>query len=150
MFAGGGKNYSYATVVRYLVNRAAGWLVACNRYVVGRVTAVDADPGDNGVVRYSVDDSDEAAAGFLTVDAEDGTLTLARPLDRESRRRVDVPLRARDLGVGGQWLEARRVFTVLVADVNDHPPRFTRAAYSVSVHQVVSYYLFYTHTHTPV
>ena len=117
--------------------------MACNRYVVGRVTAVDADPGDNGVVRYSVDDSDEAAAGFLTVDAEDGTLTLARPLDRESRRRVDVPLRARDLGVGGQWLEARRVFTVLVADVNDHPPRFTRAAYSVSVHQVVSYYLFY-------
>ena len=100
-------------------------------YVVGRVSAVDPDPGDNGVVRYYVSGGGE----FISVDTVDGTLSLARPLDYETRRRFDIELTARDLGVGGQSLEDRRVFTVMVADVNDHAPQFMHGVYSMSVHQ---------------
>lgn len=73
--------------------------------------------------------------GFFTVDAVNGTLVVARPLDYESRRRFDVELTARDLGVGGQSLEDRRMFTVMLADVNDHAPQFARDLYSMSVNQ---------------
>lgn len=100
-------------------------------YVVGRVSAVDPDTGDNGVVRYYISDGEE----FFSVDTVDGTLSLTRSLDYETRRRFDIELTARDLGVGGQSLEDRRMFTVMVADVNDHAPQFTHDVYSMSVHQ---------------
>jgi len=100
-------------------------------YVVGRVSAVDPDSGDNGVVRYYITGGEE----FFSVNAVDGTLAVARPLDYETRRRFDIELTARDLGVGGQSLEVRRVFTVMVADVNDNAPQFTHDVYSMSVDQ---------------
>ena len=100
-------------------------------YVVGRVSAVDPDSGDNGVVRYYITDGGD----YFSVDSVDGTLAVARPLDYETRRRFDVELTARDLGVGGQTLDDRRIFTVMVADVNDNPPQFTRHVYSMSVDQ---------------
>lgn len=103
-------------------------------YVFGRVSAVDRDRGVNGLVRYHITSADDDA-GFFSVDAVGGTLALARSLDYEIRRRFDIQLTARDLGVGGQSLEDRRVFTVMVADVNDHPPEFTRAIYTMSVDQ---------------
>jgi len=100
-------------------------------YVIGRVSAVDPDSGDNGVVRYYIAGGDE----YFSVDAVDGTLAVARPLDYETRRRFDIELTARDLGVGGQSLEDRRVFTVMVADVNDNAPQFSHDIYSMSVDQ---------------
>ena len=101
-------------------------------YVVGRVTAVDPDSGDNGVVCYYITSGGE---DYFSVDAVDGTLAVARPLDYETRRRFDVELTARDLGVGGQSLEDRRVFTVMVADINDNAPQFTRDEFTMSVKQ---------------
>lgn len=101
-------------------------------YVVGRVSAVDPDSGDNGAVRYYIAAGGE---GRFSVDPVDGTLAVAAPLDYETRRRYDVELTARDLGVGGQTLEDRRTFTVMVADVNDNRPQFGRGVYSMSVNQ---------------
>jgi len=102
-------------------------------YVIGRVSAVDRDSGESGVVRYYI--AGGGGGGFFALDAVNGTLTVARPLDYETRRRFDVELVARDLGVGGQSLEDRRLFTVMVLDVNDNPPRFTQPTYAMSVDQ---------------
>jgi len=101
-------------------------------YVVGRVLAADADSGVNGVVRYHITGGD---TDWFSMDSVDGTLALASPLDYETRRRLDVELTVRDLGVGSQSLEDRRMFTVMVADVNDNEPQFTQPIYSLSVNE---------------
>jgi len=118
-----GDRQTFITIV--LEDRPVG-------YVVSRVSAVDPDQGDNGVVRYYITAGEKE---FFSVDAVDGTLAVAKPLDYETRRRHDVELAARDLGVGGQSLEDRRVFTVMVTDVNDNPPQFSHDVYSMSVYE---------------
>lgn len=100
-------------------------------HTVVRVEASDADSGENARVQYLAGGGDPA--GQFSVDATTGGLTLTGPLDRELRDVYELVVRARD---GGRpALEASVLVSVLVVDVNDCPPRLSRAHYEVAVRE---------------
>ncbi|XP_075298086.1 protocadherin beta-7-like [Opisthocomus hoazin] len=90
---------------------------------LGRLSATDADSGKNAHVRYALGPSTPdapAAASFLSVDAESGTVRALRPLDYEEVRAFEVAVRAAD--GGSPQLSAQAVLRVVVRDENDNAP----------------------------
>ncbi|NWR94356.1 PCDB8 protein, partial [Furnarius figulus] len=102
---------------------------------LGRLSATDADEGENARVRYAIEASPpgtSAAASFLSVDADKGTVRTLRPLDYEKVRAFELAVRASDSG--SPALSTQAVLCVLVQDKNDnapvvlHPPADSSAA----------------------
>ncbi|NXY37034.1 PCDBG protein, partial [Pomatorhinus ruficollis] len=105
---------------------------------IGRMKATDADAGKNAQnarVRYMLvppPTGSLAAASFVSVDAETGTVRSLRPLDYEKVRAFEVTVRAAD--GGSPPLSAQAVLRVVVRDENDnapvllHPPPDSSAA----------------------
>ncbi|XP_039746236.1 fat-like cadherin-related tumor suppressor homolog [Pararge aegeria] len=100
-------------------------------YRVVQVLANDADDGANGRVSYAIARGDRD--GRFVIDADTGYVSLAAPLDRESRPAYVLELRARDRGVPA--LEATALLNVEVLDANDNPPLFALSNYSVVVQE---------------
>ncbi|GBP81327.1 Fat-like cadherin-related tumor suppressor homolog [Eumeta japonica] len=100
--------------------------------LVAKAHAVDADAGLNRFVRYELDETstDTADVAIFRV-ASDGIVTLAAPLDRETRAAHRAVIVARDSGEPQRTASALLVLTV--ADVNDNPPRFEFAQYFARV-----------------
>ncbi|XP_063241640.1 protein dachsous [Bacillus rossius redtenbacheri] len=90
--------------------------------------ARDRDSGRNGAVRYRLAST---GPGLFGVDPRQGHLVLLRPLDYESAQRHTVVVVASDSGEPPR--SANLTVVVEVQDVNDNPPVFQRAEYSVSV-----------------
>ncbi|TRZ09525.1 hypothetical protein HGM15179_017576 [Zosterops borbonicus] len=102
---------------------------------LGRLSATDLDAGENARVKYALvppPTGSLAAASFVSVDAESGTVRSLRPLDYEKVRAFEVTVRAAD--GGSPPLSAQAVLRVLVRDENDnapallHPPPDSSAA----------------------
>ncbi|NXM53778.1 PCDB2 protein, partial [Illadopsis cleaveri] len=102
---------------------------------LGRLSAMDPDTGENARVRYALvppPTGSVAAASFVSVDAESGTVCSLRPLDYEKVRAFEVTVRAAD--GGSPSLSAQAVLRVVVRDENDnapvllHPPADSSAA----------------------
>ncbi|KAF1629369.1 Protocadherin beta-14, partial [Eudyptes filholi] len=102
---------------------------------LGRLSATDADAGKNAGVRYALEPPPPgapAAASFVSVDTESGTVRALRPLDYEEVRAFEVAVRATD--GGSPPLSAQAVLRVVVRDENDnapvvlHPPPDSSAA----------------------
>ncbi|NWT75733.1 PCDBG protein, partial [Prunella himalayana] len=90
---------------------------------LGRLSATDPDAGENARVRYSLvppPTGSLAAASFVSVDAESGTVRNLRPLDYEKVRAFEVTVRAAD--GGSPPLSAQAVLRVVVRDQNDNAP----------------------------
>ncbi|CAM9462830.1 unnamed protein product [Bubo scandiacus] len=90
---------------------------------LGRLSATDADAGENARVRYALGPPPPgapAAASFVSVDAESGTVRTLRPLDYEEVRAFEVAVRAAD--GGSPPLSAQAVLRVVVRDENDNAP----------------------------
>ncbi|XP_074740123.1 protocadherin beta-16-like [Strix uralensis] len=90
---------------------------------LGRLSATDADAGENARVRYALGPPQPgapAAASFVSVDAESGTVRTLRPLDYEEVRAFEVAVRAAD--GGSPPLSAQAVLRVVVRDENDNAP----------------------------
>ncbi|CAH1174192.1 unnamed protein product [Phaedon cochleariae] len=95
--------------------------------LVVKVTAMDADSGDNGQVTYSLlDDHD----GSFEIEEESGEIYTNAPLDREDISSYELTVLARDKGT--PELTGSATILVTVLDKNDNPPRFTRL-FSVNV-----------------
>ncbi|NWY66723.1 PCDBE protein, partial [Erithacus rubecula] len=103
--------------------------------ILGHLSATDPDAGENARVRYALVPPPTgalAAASFVSVDAESGTVRSLRPLDYEKVRAFEVTVRAAD--GGSPPLSAQAVLRVLVRDENDnapvllHPPPDSSAA----------------------
>ncbi|XP_010132124.1 PREDICTED: protocadherin Fat 4-like [Buceros rhinoceros silvestris] len=95
---------------------------------VGRVRASDLDEGENARITYylSAEDGDNPYSI-----QQDGTIVVNGDVDRETKEKYELLVVASDNGV-----PQRQNFTyvsIQVLDVNDNPPRFTRAQYSASV-----------------
>lgn len=98
-----------------------------------RATDLD-DPkeGKNAVLTYRIIQNvrNEINLNLFTINATTGTIyTVLRSLDREVEDRYLVVVEARD----GGGLMGTGTATIVVSDVNDHPPVFTQRVYTAQV-----------------
>lgn len=95
--------------------------------LVSKISANDADSGDNGVVTYRlITDFD----GSFRIDGDSGEIFTTMKLDRENTPKYDLLVEAIDQGVPQRTGTATVLVSVL--DKNDNPPRFSRL-FSVNV-----------------
>ncbi|KAK4886122.1 hypothetical protein RN001_002393 [Aquatica leii] len=92
--------------------------------------ARDKDAGVNGVIRYKLSNN-ALKSGLFAVDPKLGYLTIVRNLDYETVQRHNLVITASDTGIPP--LSANLTVLVEVQDVNDNPPVFERAEYTVKV-----------------
>ena len=96
------------------------------------VQATDRDSGDNGRVRYSIEDH----TGTFTVDSKSGEIRLQRMLDHEEATRHQFIVTAYDLGSPSK--SSTITVNVVVQDTNDNPPVFSQALYSFDVAESIN------------
>lgn len=95
--------------------------------LVCKVSANDADSGDNGVITYRLmTDYD----GSFEIDSDSGEIFTTMKLDRENIANYEILVKAIDQGVPQRSGTATVLLSVL--DKNDNPPRFSRL-FSVNV-----------------
>ena len=114
----------------YVVNISEA--VQAGSHVV-KVTTTDADgPGDNSLVEYSlirIHSSSNQSMSLFNIDAKTGEITLRTYLDRERQSQHNLKVLAIDQGA--RPLSSIAQVQVNVMDVNDNPPVFETADYSV-------------------
>ncbi|KAG9437757.1 cadherin-related tumor suppressor isoform X1 [Apis mellifera carnica] len=94
-----------------------------------QVKAYDADtPPYNDQVRYFLKEGD---TDLFRINASTGDIFLLRPLDRESVAEYTLTLVAMD--TGSPPLTGSGIVRIVVLDVNDHIPEFTRQEYRATV-----------------
>ena len=104
--------------------------------VVGRVDATDADEGFNGRLEYSLVEASE----YFSIDSSSGNLTLLVPLDRDSNSTPNVitlQVKVTDMGIINRNANTTSV-QVLITDVNDNPPIFTKPVYRFTISRDLS------------
>ncbi|KAM3873528.1 neural-cadherin [Diretmus argenteus] len=92
----------------------------------------DPNEGKNAAMTYSIIQNvrNEINLNLFSINATTGTIyTVLRSLDRETEDRYLVVVEARD----GGGLVGTGTATILVSDVNDHPPIFTQRVYTAQV-----------------
>nr|XP_020510259.1 LOW QUALITY PROTEIN: neural-cadherin-like [Labrus bergylta] len=92
----------------------------------------DPNEGKNAMLTYSIirNVRNEINLNLFSINASTGTIyTVLRSLDREAEERYLVVVEARD----GGGLAGTGTATILISDVNDHPPVFTQRLYSAQV-----------------
>ncbi|XP_069780628.1 protocadherin Fat 1a isoform X4 [Narcine bancroftii] len=102
--------------------------------LVIQVKASDLDSGVNGLVTYSLAQSQDLdyVLDLFTINGETGWITTLKELDHEKRKKYSIMLVASDHGEKLQ-LSSSTVVDVTVIDVNDNPPRFTAEVYKGTV-----------------
>ncbi|KAK3739519.1 hypothetical protein QZH41_016191, partial [Actinostola sp. cb2023] len=102
---------------------------------VGKVSASDADTGNNGKLTYTIFDGN-THSGF-SINANTGVISTKNPLDREKTASYALTVVAMDSGKPFSQ-SARTVVTVAVDDVNDNPPIFTQKMFSGKIREDAS------------
>jgi len=98
--------------------------------LIAQLTATDADAGENGRVTYQLA-HETADSELFVVDSETGALSTRAALDRERASSHRVVVEAVDAGAPPRSSTA--VVQLIVTDVDDEPPRFSRSVYSLRV-----------------
>ncbi|VDL81819.1 unnamed protein product [Nippostrongylus brasiliensis] len=93
---------------------------------VGRVYAIDEDSGENGIVRYSLNGSQD-----FSIDPESGIIRTTTSLDRERTAIYVLEVLASDQG--SPSLTSATEITVVVKDVNDNAPEFLQKEYNFTL-----------------
>lgn len=99
--------------------------------LVTKVHATDDDIGINRKINYSFVDSFK---DHFRIATDSGIITLAKPLDRETKAEYNLTVQAKDQGVPEMASVAYLV--VNVQDINDNPPEFTSKHFFASVSEV--------------
>ncbi|XP_064243759.1 protocadherin gamma-A10-like [Passer domesticus] len=89
--------------------------------VLVTVTAIDADEGLNGQVKYSLHRISIEASELFHLETKTGEITLKENLDFEETSSFEMEVQARD---DGALFDAAKV-TISVTDVNDNAPELT-------------------------
>uniref|UniRef100_A0AAQ5Z5U7 FAT atypical cadherin 1a n=1 Tax=Amphiprion ocellaris TaxID=80972 RepID=A0AAQ5Z5U7_AMPOC len=95
------------------------------------VMAEDIDGPSYNHVRYSIVDGNQGSP--FTIDPVRGELKVARQLDRERTSGYTLTVVASDNGVPS--LSSSTVINVDISDVNDNPPLFSQANYSLIIQE---------------
>ncbi|XP_051157574.1 fat-like cadherin-related tumor suppressor homolog [Leptopilina boulardi] len=99
--------------------------------LVTKVHATDDDIGINRKIRYEFIDS---ANNHFRIATDSGIITLAKPLDRETKAMYNVTIQAMDQGT--PQLISVASLVVNVQDINDNPPEFTSKFYFARVPEI--------------
>ena len=89
---------------------------------VFRVEATDMDSGQNVTYEIAVND-------FFAIDRYDGTVSLIQILDYEQIQSLSLTVTAKDNASIWQQKSSTQTIVILVQDVNDSPPIFSKAEY---------------------
>ncbi|NWS16487.1 PCD23 protein, partial [Pachyramphus minor] len=100
-------------------------------FLVHHIIAKDPDEGRNGQVTYHILSGNENKAFIL--DKITGLLTTTQLLDRENQEHYSLTVMALD--DGSPALSATQVLTIIVLDVNDEIPIFTKQLYETAVRE---------------
>ncbi|XP_077869084.1 protocadherin Fat 4-like [Saccoglossus kowalevskii] len=96
--------------------------------VVVTVVATDADTGANGLVTYSIPNTDDVANTYFDVDLGSGEITVKTTLDRELYETIEFLVYATDNG-SPERTDTTTVI-VTIGDLNDNYPTFSPSFYS--------------------
>jgi protocadherin Fat 4 len=96
---------------------------------ITQVFAADADEGTNGQVRYGIIDGNTHQE--FRIDSVTGTITVARPLDREKTPTYVLIVQATDRGSTPRTDTSN--VNIALLDINDFVPIFELSPYSVNV-----------------
>lgn len=105
-----------------------------------QVQAVDQDSGANGQVTYSLGVSTQLEGELdrldstFSIDSNTGWISTLKELDHETNPSYTFTVVAFDLGET-LALSSTTTVTVVVSDINDHPPRFLEERYRGSVRE---------------
>lgn len=99
--------------------------------LVTKVHATDEDIGINRKIRYELLDS---ADDHFVIAPDSGIVTLAKPLDRETKAMYNVSIQAMDQGT--PQLQSVTYLILNVQDINDNPPEFTSKYYFARVPEI--------------
>ena len=91
-----------------------------------RVFAIDKDSGKDSRVFYNFTSGN--VGGTFSIDAENGTIALQKPLDYETLKFYELRVEASD----GKFSSGANV-SIEVVDYNDNSPKFSQSRYSFSV-----------------
>ncbi|KAJ0022558.1 hypothetical protein NQD34_014692 [Periophthalmus magnuspinnatus] len=98
-----------------------------------QVTATDADDatyGNSAKVVYSILEGQP----YFSVDPDTGLIKTALPgMDREVKEQYQVVIQAKDMAGQMGGLSGTTTVSITLSDVNDNPPRFTKALYEFRV-----------------
>ncbi|XP_067298573.1 cadherin EGF LAG seven-pass G-type receptor 2 [Pseudorasbora parva] len=98
------------------------------------IMATDKDDGANAVVTYHIVKQEPSSTpSVFNIDAESGTISLAEKLDYGKVKRYTLEVEGRDGGL--PVLTGSATVTVLVEDINDKAPVFSKDQYDVSVYE---------------
>lgn len=101
---------------------------------VGDVMATDKDDGANAIVTYHIVKQEPSSTSpVFIIDAESGSISLVEKLDYGKAKRYTLEVEGQDGGI--PVLNGSATVTVLVEDVNDKVPVFSKDQYNVSVYE---------------
>ncbi|TSK18033.1 Protocadherin Fat 4 [Bagarius yarrelli] len=103
--------------------------------VIG-VSATDKDDGPNGVVSYYIAKQQPPSPAAFSIDAVSGMISVAEKLDYSKAKKYILEVEGRD--GGSPSLTGSAVVVVLVEDVNDKPPKFSKDQYDVAVYENIA------------
>lgn len=96
-----------------------------------QVFASDADEGTNGQIRFSIADGN--VNSDFRIDSVTGVISVAKPLDRETRASYSLVVQAADRGSSPRT--DRSTVNVVLLDVNDCLPTFELSPYTITVQE---------------
>ncbi|CAL8401136.1 unnamed protein product [Boreogadus saida] len=96
-----------------------------------QVTARDKDQGPNGDVRYSLLKAKDTHSHWFSIDPLTGIITTATALDFESEPKPSMLVVATDNG--RPPLSSTATVDIVLQDINDNTPVFSRSFYNASV-----------------
>ena len=100
-------------------------------FVLAQIVAHDNDPGEGGLVDCAVED---VKSFYMTrLDANAFQLIVREPLDREKEGLHKINIKCEDMG--NPPLSTSLQINLIVTDVDDNPPRFSRHLYSASIRE---------------
>ncbi|XP_061682033.1 cadherin-24-like [Syngnathoides biaculeatus] len=104
---------------------------------VGRLTATDADVGDNALLEFTIVDAEEAQTFNISAREREAIIVLNRLLDYETRNSYSFTVEVANPLVDPRYLKDgpfkdQAVVRVMVLNA-DEPPRFSQARYHLDV-----------------
>ena len=104
-----------------------------------QVRAHDKDSNENALVSYQLSSQSEALSHLFNVDSKTGWLSVNGSLDRETVPSYVVKIDAKDHGRDIS-LNSTTDVMIIVDDVNDSPPIFSKQVYKVSIREDLPVY----------
>lgn len=98
------------------------------------VTATDKDEGLNSLVTYHISKQDPTSSPApFSIDTVSGIISVAEMLDYSKAKKYTLEVEGMD--GGSPSLTGTTVVVILVEDVNDKPPKFSKNRYDVAIYE---------------